>query len=109
MSAVPCTLTLQDTDVEGDRPIPLAAFPYPYTMIATFPASSSRPIAPVTATVDQRPRLQAELALFEQQATSAVQEGDLDQAAKAILNALDCERRLACFGPQVLQLIKPRN
>jgi hypothetical protein len=78
-------------------------------MIATFPASPFRTVAPAAASVDQRPRLQAELALFEQQATSAVREGDLDQAAKAILGALDCERRLACFGPQVLQLIKPRN
>jgi hypothetical protein len=53
--------------------------------------------------------LQAELALLEQRANSAVAAGDLDEAASAILAALDCERRLAGFGPQVLQLIKPRN
>lgn len=78
-------------------------------MTATLLPPSSKSIASATPAVDQRPRLQAELALSEQQATSAVQAGDLDQAAKAILNALDCERRLACSGPQVLQLIKPRN
>lgn len=62
-----------------------------------------------TAAVDQRPRLQAELDLLEQQAANAAEAGDLDQAAKSILAALECERRLAGFGPQVLQLIKPRS
>jgi len=63
----------------------------------------------VVAAVDPRPRLQAELALLQQQAQSAATAGDLDQAGKAILAILDCERRLGAFGPQVLQLIKPRN
>ena len=62
-----------------------------------------------SASLDQRLRLQAEKALFEQRAQSAAHAGQLDQAAKAILAALDCERRLAGFGPQVLQLIKPRH
>jgi hypothetical protein len=78
-------------------------------MTATLSAPSSRSFGSIVPALDQRPRLQAELALLEQQASSAALAGDLDQAAKAILSALDCERRLAGFGPQVLQLIKPRN
>ncbi|MDM7954281.1 MAG: hypothetical protein QUV07_13850 [Cyanobium sp. CZS 25K] len=35
-------------------------------------------------------------------------EGDLDASARAILEALDCERRAGGLGLQVLQLIKPR-
>jgi hypothetical protein len=79
-------------------------------MTATLPAPLSRPAAALpTATLDQRLRLQTEQALFDQRAQTAANSGDLDQAAKAILAALDCERRLAGFGPQVVQLIKPRH
>ncbi len=35
--------------------------------------------------------------------------GDIDAAATCILKALDQERRAEVVGPQVLQLIKPRN
>ena len=59
--------------------------------------------------IDQRPRLQSELASHEQQARTAAAAGDLDGSARAILAALDCERRLAGVGPQVLQVIKPRG
>jgi hypothetical protein len=90
-------------------------------MIATLPTASrtvtttARTATSRTATLmdqgvaDSRTRLQAEVLLHEQQAFEAVAVGDLDQAAKAILAALNCERRLAANGPQVLQLIKPRN
>ena len=81
-------------------------------MTATLPARpapvpSLRP--PVAGPGDQRPRLQAELASHEQQARTAASVGDLDGSARAILAALDCERRLAGVGPQVLQVIKPRS
>jgi hypothetical protein len=35
--------------------------------------------------------------------------GDVECAARLILRSLDCERRAGSVGPQVLQLIKPRN
>jgi len=87
---------------------------YAYTMTVTFSSHSnnhaSKLITAVTpAGSDLRPRLQAELALWNTRTASAVAAGDLDQAAKAILAGLDCERRLAGFGPQELQLIKPRS
>jgi hypothetical protein len=83
-------------------------------MIATFSIPTSTPVAKALPAVtpaeqDLRPRLQAELTLWESRAVSAAAAGDLDQAARAILAALDCERRLAGFGPQVMQLIKPRH
>jgi hypothetical protein len=34
--------------------------------------------------------------------------GNLNGAAQAILEGLECERRAGGLGPQVLQLIKPR-
>jgi hypothetical protein len=43
------------------------------------------------------------------QAADSAREGDLAQSARLILEALDCERRAGGVGPQVLQLIKPRN
>lgn len=79
-------------------------------MTATLPAPLTRTAAALsTASLGQRLRLQTEQALFEQRAQTAAHAGDLDQAGKAILAALECERRLAGFGLQVVQLIKPRN
>jgi hypothetical protein len=49
-----------------------------------------------------------EAAGYEAVAEAAAALGDLDVAARAILQALDCERRAGGVGPQVLQLIKPR-
>ncbi|WP_255002437.1 hypothetical protein [Cyanobium sp. HWJ4-Hawea] len=45
---------------------------------------------------------------FEEQAKQAAEQGEITESAKAILACLDCERRMAASGPQVLQLIKPR-
>ncbi|MEB3184249.1 MAG: hypothetical protein VKM97_00010 [Cyanobacteriota bacterium] len=39
----------------------------------------------------------------------AAASGDIESAARLILQSLDCERRAGSVGPQVLQLIKPRN
>jgi hypothetical protein len=61
---------------------------------------------------DQRHRkqqLRARIAELEHEARTAAEEGAMEQSARAILAALDCERRLAATGPQVLQLIKPRS
>jgi hypothetical protein len=43
------------------------------------------------------------------QARLRAEEGDIEAAARLILQALDCERRAGGLGPQVLQLIKPRG
>lgn len=45
---------------------------------------------------------------FGRQARQCAETGDLDTAARLILQSLDCERRAGGLGPQVLQLIKPR-
>ncbi|MCP9775588.1 hypothetical protein [Cyanobium sp. WAJ14-Wanaka] len=45
---------------------------------------------------------------FEEQAKQAAEQGEITESAKAILAGLDCERRMAASGPQMLQLIKPR-
>ncbi len=42
-------------------------------------------------------------------ANTHAEAGDLQIAATFILKALDQERRARTVGPQVLQLIKPRN
>lgn len=57
----------------------------------------------------QRDSLRLTAQRFEAQAQLAAEQGDIAESAKAILSALDCERRMAASGPQVLQLIKPRN
>ncbi|WP_191964743.1 hypothetical protein [Synechococcus sp. RSCCF101] len=43
------------------------------------------------------------------QAEQAAGRGDITAAGQLILRALDCERRAGAAGPQVLQLIKPRQ
>lgn len=58
---------------------------------------------------DQRAFLLLQLSRLESESAAAAAIGDLVQAARAILKALDCERRLSTTGPQVLQLIKPRS
>ena len=42
-------------------------------------------------------------------AARAAEQGDIEQSARLILRSLDCERRAGSVGPQVLQLIKPRQ
>lgn len=58
---------------------------------------------------DQRSHLLAQVKALEDQAMKAAEAGDLVDSARAILAALDCERRAGGLGPQVLQLIKPRT
>jgi hypothetical protein len=54
-------------------------------------------------------RLRQQLEAVQARASEAAQQGDIVTAARLILAGLDCERRLASRGPQVLQLIKPRG
>jgi len=56
----------------------------------------------------RRDELLKEAAGYEAVAEAAAAAGELDVAGRAILQALDCERRAGSVGPQVLQLIKPR-
>ena len=57
---------------------------------------------------DRRAHLKDAIRAHEVQAQQAALQGDLAQAGKSILAALDAERRMAGSGPQVLQVIKPR-
>jgi hypothetical protein len=57
----------------------------------------------------QRNQLLRDSARHETAAESAAERGDLPEAARHILLALDCERRAGSMGPQVMQLIKPRS
>ncbi|MFM7314027.1 MAG: hypothetical protein ACKO0M_12820 [Cyanobium sp.] len=56
----------------------------------------------------QSSELQRLAASHEAAAEAAAGVGDVETAARLILQALDCERRAGGVGPQVLQLIKPR-
>jgi hypothetical protein len=58
---------------------------------------------------DCRAHLQDAIRAHEAQAQQAAQQGDVAGAARCILAALDAERRMAGSGPQVLQVIKPRD
>lgn len=58
---------------------------------------------------DRRAHLKDAIRAHEAQAQQAAQQGELAQAARCILAALDAERRMAGSGPQVLQVIKPRG
>jgi len=60
------------------------------------------------AVTARRDDLLKEAAGYEAVAEAAAAAGDVDVAARAIRQALDCERRAGSVGPQVLQLIKPR-
>ena len=57
----------------------------------------------------QRGQLEAALLRHEQTARDAAESGDIEASARSILAMLDCERRLGAQGPQVMQVIKPRN
>lgn len=58
---------------------------------------------------DLSSQLQQQIQRCLSQAEAAAQQGEIATSARLILEALDCERRLASRGPQVLQLIKPRD
>jgi hypothetical protein len=56
-----------------------------------------------------RMSLLEQIGVHEASARRAAEQGAIAESAQQILAALDCERRLANTGPQVLQLIKPRH
>jgi len=57
---------------------------------------------------DQRKQLLGRATDLHSLARDAAERGEVADAARSILAALDCERRAGGLGPQVLQLIKPR-
>jgi hypothetical protein len=57
---------------------------------------------------DQRQQLLGRASALHSHARDAAERGEVEVAARSILEALDCERRAGGLGPQVLQLIKPR-
>jgi len=74
--------------------------------------TQKRPVAAPSrdaATRDDGQRLAQEQVQLDRRARAAAEAGDIAEAAQLILKALDCERRLASRGPQILQLIKPRG
>lgn len=56
----------------------------------------------------RRDQFQLDAKRHDQDARAAAERGDIEAAARSILALLDCERRLASSGPQVMQVIKPR-
>lgn len=73
------------------------------------PAAAPQAVSAKAAAGEQRLRLQSERDSQERRAREAAEAGDVETCARAILAALDCERRLQGSGPQVMQVIKPRN
>lgn len=85
------------------------------SIVSTTTLSSLRPTPEITVAAaavqgdrDQKMELKARIRALDNQARAAAAAGEIEQSARAILAALDCERRLAATGPQVLQLIKTR-
>ncbi|MEI6032356.1 MAG: hypothetical protein WCQ20_14520 [Synechococcaceae cyanobacterium ELA739] len=72
-------------------------------------STSSRSVSSAPVQAEPRQHWLDQAARLGSQAADSAREGDLAQSARLILEALDCERRAGGVGPQVLQLIKPRN
>jgi hypothetical protein len=57
----------------------------------------------------RREDLLKEASSYAEAAEAAAAAGEIESSARLILQSLDCERRAGSVGPQVLQLIKPRQ
>jgi hypothetical protein len=79
-------------------------------MTATLSAKTPLPLSRASggSDGDLKTRLRDRITVLERQARLAAEAGEIAVAARTILETLDCERRLAAIGPQVLQVIKPR-
>ena len=78
----------------------------PVSLTLGSPTRSRSSVSPLSDT-GARQRLLLQAATLNEQARIAASDGDLEASARAILEALDCERRAGGLGLQVLQLIKP--
>jgi hypothetical protein len=89
-------------------PVMIVASPStPVTLTLETPARPRSGVSPLSDPA-ARQRLLLQAAALNEQARVAASEGDIEGSARAILQALDCERRAGGLGLQVLQLIKPR-
>ncbi len=87
------------------------------TLMPTNSAASARAGTPlpqprsarVPARLEPMSSLQQQARVLDGRARQAAAEGNIAESARLILQVLQCERRLANSGPQVLQLIKPRS
>lgn len=86
----------------------VASPPAPVTLTLETPARPRSSVSPLSDP-GARQRLLQQAASLNEQARVAAGDGDIDASARAILQALDCERRAGGLGLQVLQLIKPRS
>lgn len=85
----------------------VASPPAPVTLTLATPARPKSSVSSLSSP-GARQRLLLQAATLNEQARMSASDGDIDAAARAILQALDCERRAGGLGLQVLQLIKPR-
>ena len=86
----------------------VASTPAPVTFTLETPVRPRSSVSPLSDP-GARQRLLLQAASLNEQAQVAASEGDFEASARAILQALDCERRAGGLGLQVLQLIKPRS
>lgn len=78
-------------------------------MVAHHPRLGQHPLAaPRPLAGQQRHDLTHQAAAHEAEAKQAAARGEIEESARHILLALDCERRAGSIGPQVLQVIKTR-
>lgn len=85
-----------------------------HSIVSTRTLAPPHPViaaVPAHAHVDhgQKLELRARAQELDSRARAAAAAGEIDESARLILAALECERRLAATGPQVLQLIKSRS
>ena len=86
----------------------VASPPAPVTLTLETPVRPRSSVSPLSDP-GARQRLLLQAASLNEQAQVAASEGDFEASARAILQALYCERRAGGLGLQVLQLIKPRS
>jgi hypothetical protein len=95
-------------DGATSSPVMIVSSPSPPFTLSLGAPTRSRSSVSSLSDPSARQRLLLQAATLNEQARVAATEGDLEASARAILGALDCERRAGGLGLQVLQLIKPR-
>jgi type IV secretory pathway VirJ component len=96
-------------DAATSAPLMIVSGPSTPVTVTLERSHRARPSVVTMPEADTRQRLVRQAAALDEQARMAAGAGDLEASAKAILEALDCERRAGGLGLQVLQLIKPRS
>ena len=87
----------------------IVSTPVPTSASVSTSSASKLPLRAGGLELDgRRDQLQHLIHANSTQAQLAAEQGDLANAARFILAALDGERRMAATNPQVVQLIRPR-